>query len=344
MIRTGIKQAIAGNDLSEALTKDIMIQIMEGKASDAQIAAWLCAMRSKGETITEITACAEVMREFSTKLDIEGDLLDIVGTGGDMLSTFNISTTCAIVVAAAGVRIAKHGNRSVSSMSGSSDVLTALGVNINLDAKQCKELLEKIGICFMFAPKYHSSMKYAAPVRAEIGIRTLFNTIGPLTNPAQANCQLLGVYDEKLVEPLAKVLKNLGVRKAFVVHGRDGMDEISITTTTTVCELNNGHINSYLITPEQFGLKRSTLEEIQGKDATYNAEITRQILLGKKGAPRDIVVLNSAFCLYMHKPDLTIKACIELASMIIDSGQALAKLEELIYYSNKIGIVHKIGL
>jgi anthranilate phosphoribosyltransferase len=241
-----------------------MLQMMDGKATDSQMGAFLAAMRLKGETIEEITACAEVMREKCVKLHPKNDVLDIVGTGGDELYSFNISTVSAFVVASGGVPVAKHGNRSVSSKCGSADVLEALGANIMLNAAQSERVLEDTGICFMLAQVYHSAMKHVAHVRRELGVRTIFNILGPLANPAGANMQLLGVYDENLVEPLASVLSNLGVKRAMVVHGHDGLDEITLTGTSTICEVAGGNLNSYFITPEQFGLTRCQLSDLTG--------------------------------------------------------------------------------
>ena len=245
MIQQAIYKALNREDLKFEEAKEVMDEIMGGKATNAQIAAFLTTIRMKGETIDEITACAMIMREYGLKLSHEGDVLDIVGTGGDEAYTFNISTVSSLIIAAAGIPVAKHGNRSVSSKCGSADVLEALGVKIDIPVEQSEQLLKDIGICFLFAPIYHSSMKYAGPVRREIGVRTIFNILGPLSSPANATLQLLGVYDEKLVEPMARVLANLGVKRAMVVHGHDGLDEVSLSTKTTVCEVNNGQVNSF---------------------------------------------------------------------------------------------------
>ncbi|GBU10888.1 anthranilate phosphoribosyltransferase [Erysipelotrichaceae bacterium] len=335
MIQEGIKRAIAGEDLSYEMTKTIMREIMSGDASEAEIAGFLVAMRMKKETITEITACSEVMRQTATRLYPKTDVLDIVGTGGDELSTFNISTVSAFVIASCGVPVAKHGNRSVSSKCGSADVLEQLGAYIELSAEESEYVLMETGICFMYAPAYHSSMKYAAPVRKQLGVRTLFNILGPLANPAGANHQILGVYDEKLVEPLAQVLANLGVHRALVVHGREGLDEVSISTTTTVCEVCDGKLNSFLLTPEQLGLKRAPLSEITGGNPQKNAAIALDILAGKKSAMRDIVVMNSACALYLFFPEKTLKACARMAESVLDNGVALAKLHAFIAATKK---------
>ncbi|WP_099205337.1 anthranilate phosphoribosyltransferase [Scatolibacter rhodanostii] len=336
MIQQAIYQILAGKDLSLPTTREVMMEMMEGKATSAQMGAFLTAMRMKGETIDEITACAQVMREKCMKLNPETDVLDIVGTGGDELFTFNISTISAFVVAAGGVPVAKHGNRSVSSKCGSADLLEALGVNINLNARQSEKILSEIGICFMLAQVYHAAMKHVAPVRRELGVRTLFNIIGPLANPAGANLQLLGVYDENLVEPLAGVLANLGVKRAMVVHGHDGLDEITLTGTSTICEVANGKLNSYFITPEQFGLQRCKIKELVGGNPQENAEIAKRILSGKKGAKRDIVVMNAACCLYMAHNNVTMRECVKMAQELLDSGAALQKLNDFIRLSNEV--------
>lgn len=336
MIKTAIYDMLSGKNLSLDTTRQVMNQIMEGNATNAQIGSFLTAMRLKGETIDEITACAMVMREKCTKISPQTDVLDIVGTGGDEVATFNISTVSAFVIAAGGVPVAKHGNRSVSSKCGSADLLEALGVKIDISAAQSEKILNEIGICFMFAPTYHASMKYAAPVRRELGVRTIFNILGPLSNPAGANMQLLGVYDENLVEPLARVLANLGVKRAMVVHGHDGLDEVTLCDTTTICEVTDGKLNSFFITPEQLGLKRCKLTELIGGDPAENAKIALQILDGEKGPKRDIVVLNSAICLYMTHNNITLKECVKLAENIIDSKKAKNLLDRFILLSNEV--------
>jgi len=336
MIKAAIYELVNGNDLSLEQTRKVMNQIMSGEATNAQIGSFLTAMRTKGETIDEITACAMVMREKCTKIHPKTDVLDIVGTGGDEVSTFNISTVSSFVIAAGGVPVAKHGNRSVSSKCGSADLLEALGVNINLTAEQSAKNLDEIGICFMFAPTYHASMKYAGPVRKELGIRTIFNILGPLANPAGANMQLLGVYDENLVEPLANVLNKLNVKRGMVVHGHDGLDEITLTDTTTICEITDGKINSFFITPEQLGLKRCQLSDLIGGEKEENALIALDILNGKRGPKRDVVVLNSAFCLYLSHNDITLRDCVKMAEDIIDSGLAKKKLDDFIGLTNEV--------
>ena len=335
MIEKAIHEILAGKQLSLEQTRGVMKQMMEGNAADSQMGAFLAAMRLRGETIEEITACAEVMREKCMKLHPVTDVLDIVGTGGDELYSFNISTVSAFVVAAGGVAVAKHGNRSVSSKCGSADVLEALGVNITLTAEQNEKVLLKTGMCFMLAQVYHAAMKHVAHVRRQLGVRTIFNILGPLANPAGANLQLLGVYDENLVEPLASVLNNLGVKRAMVVHGHDGLDEITLTGTSTICEVADGRLNSYFITPEQFGLTRCNLSELTGGDPAENAEIARRILSGEKGPKRDIVILNAACCLYMGKNDITMRECVRLAHEMIDSGKALEKLNEFVRVTNE---------
>lgn len=335
MIKSAIYDLVNGRDLSLDRTREVMNQIMEGAATPAQIGSFLTAMRLKGETIEEITACAMVMREKCTKITPEFDVMDIVGTGGDEVSTFNISTVASFVIAAGGVPVAKHGNRSVSSKCGSADLLEALGVKIDLTASQSEMILKEIGICFMFAPTYHASMRYAAPVRKELGVRTIFNILGPLANPAGATMQLLGVYDEKLVEPLARVLANLGVKRAMVVHGHDGLDEITLSGTTTVCEVQNGKLNSFFLLPRQLGMQCCSLDELIGGDPQENAQIARDILSGGKGPKRDVVVLNAAVCLYMYHNHCTLKECVKMAEQILDSGKARALLEKLILLSNR---------
>ena len=336
MIEKAIYNILAGRHLSLDTTRAVMTSMMEGEATDAQMGAFLAAMRMKGETIEEITACATVMREKCVKLTPKTDVLDIVGTGGDELHSFNISTVSAFVVAAGGVPVAKHGNRSVSSKCGSADVLEALGANLLLSARQSEQVLERTGMCFMHAQLYHSAMKHVAHVRRELGVRTIFNILGPLANPAGATMQLLGVYDENLVEPLARVLSNLGVKRAVVVHGHDGLDEITLTGTSTICEVADGQLNSYFITPEQFGLKRCELSELIGGGPEENARIARRILSGEPGPRRDIVVLNAACCLYMGKNDITMRECVRLAQEMIDSGRAMQTLEAFISATKEV--------
>jgi anthranilate phosphoribosyltransferase len=335
MIKQAIYNVLNKEDLSLETTKVVMDEIMSGNATNAQIASFITAMRMKGETIDEITACAMSMRKIGLKLQHEGDVLDIVGTGGDESFTFNISTVSALVISAAGIPVAKHGNRSVSSKCGSADVLEALGVKIDIPVEKSEQILKEIGICFLFAPIYHSSMRYAAPVRKELGVRTIFNILGPLSSPANASMQLLGVYDENLVEPMARVLTNLGVKRAMVVHGHDGLDEVSLSAKTTVCEVNQGHINSFFLDPHQFGFEYCKPEDLLGGDPSLNAEIARSILGGDKGPKRDIVLLNSAVCLYMSYNNITLRECVKLAAETIDSGKAMAQLNSFIRLSNE---------
>ena len=334
MIKKAIHKLLNKEDLSFDMTKSVMDEIMSGSATEAQIASFITAMRMKGETIDEITACATIMRKYGAKLKHDGDVLDIVGTGGDQAYTFNISTISSLVISAAGVPVAKHGNRSVSSKCGSADVLEALGVKIDIPAARSEKMLKEIGICFMFAPYYHSAMKYAAPVRKDLGARTIFNILGPLASPADANMQLLGVYDENLVEPLARVLCNLGIKKAMVVHGHDGLDEISLTTSTTVCEVNNGKLNSFFLDPRQFGFEYCRSQDLMGGDPQENARIAREILSGEKGPKRDTVLLNSAVCLYMYYDNITLRECVRMAADTIDSGKAMEQLNKFIRLSH----------
>ena len=334
MIQEAIAKLINKEDLTLDMSKSIMNEIMSGLASKAQMAGFLTSMRMKGETINEITGCAMVMRDHGDKISHDGDLMDIVGTGGDGAFTFNISTLSAIVVSAAGIPVAKHGNRSVSSKCGSADVLEALGVKIDIPLEESRRLLKEIGICFMYAPIYHSSMKYAASVRRELGVRTIFNILGPLANPAGANLQLLGVYDESLVEPLARVLSNLGVKRAMVVYGHDGLDEVSLCAGTTVCEVNRGKINSFFIDPRRLGFELCKAEDLTGGGPEENAEIALGILNGEKGPKRDVVLLNSALCIYMSYDNITLRECVRMAEEIIDSKKALKQLNKLIELSN----------
>lgn len=338
MIQKAIKEVLSGKDLDIETTKAVMRQMMDGTATPAQMGALLAGLRMKGETVEEITACAEVMREKGLKINPVRKVIDIVGTGGDGTNTFNISTTSAFVVAAGGVPVAKHGNRGVSSKSGAADVLEHLGINLNLTPEQSEKILEQSNICFMFAQVYHSSMKHAAPVRKDMGVRTIFNVLGPLANPAGATMQLMGVYDRKLVEPLAQVLSNLGVVRGVAVSGSDGMDEVTLTGPTHVCEIRYGELNSYDITPEQFGFQRCKLEDLAGGTPAENAGITRDILNGReKGPKRDVVILNAAMALYLGIDDCTVADCIKMAQDLIDSGQAAAKLDEFCRLTNEAG-------
>lgn len=331
MIQEAIHEVIEGQDLSFEAAKEVMNEIMSGETTPAQMAAFLTGLRMKGETIDEITACATVMREKALKLSPDFPVIDIVGTGGDEAGTFNISTTSAFVVAAGGVPVAKHGNRSVSSKSGAADVLERLGANLSLSAEESGRILKETGMCFLFAQAYHASMRFAGPVRKEMGVRTIFNILGPLANPAGATMQLLGVYDQKLVEPLARVLSNLGVKRGLVVCGCDGLDEATVTGPTKVCEIRFGELTLYEITPEQFGLNRCSLKNLLGGSPEENAQITRDVLSGAlKGPKRDIVVLNSALSLYLGIDGCTISDCVNTANDLIDSGKALLKMEEFV--------------
>lgn len=335
MIKEAIINLNAKKDLDYETAKTVMNEIMDGEASPVQMSAYLTALAMKGETIDEITASASAMRAHCIKLLHNKEVLEIVGTGGDKSNSFNISTTSAIVIAAGGVPVAKHGNRAASSKSGAADVLEALGVNIILSPEKSTELLDKIGICFLFAQNYHIAMKYVAPVRKELGIRTVFNILGPLSNPAGANMEVMGVYDETLVEPLARVLCNLGVTRAMVVYGQDGLDEISMGAPTKVCEVKNGEFSSYEITPEQFGFKRCDRSELEGGTPEENAEITKAILGGEKGAKRNAVALNAGAALYIAGKAENLEAGIRLAESLIDSKAAMRKLEDFIKYSNE---------
>jgi anthranilate phosphoribosyltransferase len=335
MIKEAIIQAAKRENLSYECAEGVMHEIMEGKASEIQMAAYLAAMSVKGETIEEITASAAGMRKHCVRILHNMDVLEIVGTGGDHSNSFNISTTSALVISAAGFPVAKHGNRASSSRTGSADVLEALGVDIKIPPEQSLHILKTINMCFLFAQNYHISMKYVAPVRRELGIRTIFNILGPLVNPAGANMELLGVYEPELLEPMAKVLCNLGVKRGMVVFGHDGLDEISISSPTSVCELRDGFIKSYEITPEQFGLKRCNKDDLLGGTPPENAQITRNVLSGEKGPKRDAVLLNSAAAIHIAKPEISIEDGIVLAAEAIDSGKASKQLEQFIALSQQ---------
>lgn len=336
MIKEAISKLIDNKDLTIQETSNVMNEIMSGQATHAQIAGFLTSLRLKGETIDEITGCAIVMREFSTKIEvIHKNVLDTCGTGGDRKSTFNISTMAAIVAAGADAIVAKHGNRSVSSKCGSADLLLELGVNIEVDKKVVQECVNEIGIGFLFAPLLHGAMKYAMPVRRELGIRTIFNILGPLTNPAGAHCQLLGVYDEKLVEPIAHVLMNLGTQHALVVHGMDGLDEVTSTAPTVVSEVKDSKVRNYTIDAVDYKIRRATLDELRGGDTVCNAKMALDVLQGKENAVYDMVVLNAGCSLYACNRAKNIEQGIEQARKAIKSGKALQKLEELKQYTNK---------
>jgi anthranilate phosphoribosyltransferase len=333
MIREAIMQAVIRHNLSYETAEAVMDEIIEGKASDIQMAAYIAAMAAKGETIEEITASAAGMRKHCVRILHDMDVLEIVGTGGDRSNSFNISTTAALVISAAGIPVAKHGNRAASSKSGSADVLESLGVVISIPPEQSLHLLKTINLCFLFAQNYHISMKYVAPVRKELGVRTIFNILGPLVNPAGANMELLGVYDADLLEPMARVLCNLGVKIGMVVYGQDGLDEISLSSPTSICELRNGELKSYVIEPEQFGFSRCKKEELSGGTPPENARITRDILSGTKGPKRDAVLLNAAAAIHIARPEVSMKEGIGIAADAIDSGKALAQLEQFISLS-----------
>lgn len=335
MIREAIISLSKKEDLSYETAQAVMDEIMSGEATAVQMSAYLTALSLKGETIDEITASAAGMREHCVKLLHDMDVLEIVGTGGDQSNSFNISTTSALVIAAGGVPVAKHGNRAASSKSGAADVLEALGVKIQVSPEKSTELLKKIGICFLFAQNYHIAMKYVAPVRKELGIRTVFNILGPLSNPAGANMQVMGVYDEGLVEPLARVLAKLGVYSAMVVYGQDRLDEISMSAPTSVCEIKNGTFKSYVITPEQFGLTRCDKSELVGGMPEENAKITKAILEGEHSARRNAVALNAGAGLYVAGKTQTLEAGVRLAEELIDSGAAKQTLLDFIKYSNE---------
>ena len=334
-----INKLIDGEDLDSGEAEEAMKLIMSGNATDAQIGSCLTALRLKGETVDEISACAGVMRAFAERIDpkVDGTLVDTCGTGGDKIKTFNISTISAFVIAGAGIPIAKHGNRSVTSKAGSADLLEALGVRMDMAPKEAKKAIEDIGIGFMFAPIFHKAMKYAIGPRKEIGIRTVFNVLGPLTNPANAKAQVLGVYDATLTEKMAGVLANLGTEKALVVHGLGGLDEISTFGETKVSELKDGVVDTYNIKPEDFGIGRATPEELSGGDAKQNADIAAGLLKDKeKGAKRDIVLLNSAAGIYVGGMADSIADGISAAEESIDSGAAYDKLVGLVDISRKI--------
>lgn len=335
MINEAIIKLAAKEDLSYEMAMGAMDEIMGGKATPVQMSAFLTAMSMKGETIEEITACAAGMRKHCIRLLNDQELLEIVGTGGDRSNSFNISTTASILVSAAGVPVAKHGNRAASSKSGAADCLEALGVKISLPPERSREILEKINLCFLFAQNYHLSMKYVAPVRKELGIRTIFNILGPLTNPAGASMQLMGVYEEALVEPMAKVLMNLGVKKGMVVYGQDCLDEISLSAPTTIGEFRNGTYKKYVITPEDYGFQRCRKEDLQGGTPEENAAITRAVLNGEKGPKRNAVVLNAAAGLVIGQDGIDLREAIHEMEKVIDSGKAAEQLEKFIQLSNE---------
>jgi anthranilate phosphoribosyltransferase len=336
MIRDAVAKAVNMEDLNESEMMDVMSEVMEGRATPAQIAAFITALRMKGETVAEVTGAARIMRQKAVRIDARSSVIvDTCGTGGDGSHTFNISTTAAFVAAAAGLTVAKHGNRAVSSGCGSADVLEALGVNIDAAPEIVEECVQQIGIGFLFAPRLHGAMKYAIGPRREIGIRTIFNMLGPLTNPAGATCQLIGVYDPKLTEMFAGVLKNLGTRRAFVVHGADGLDEATVTGETRVSELRDGLIRTYNINPLDFMDDYDSIEALRGGDASVNARITTDVLTGKDGACRRIVLLNAALAIMAADKAETLGEGIGIAAGAIDSGAAWKKLQALIELTNQ---------
>lgn len=330
-----LKKVVARHDLAEDEAAEVVDAILSGELNNSQIAGMIMALATKGETFTELAGAARAMRAKARRIQVTGSpVVDIVGTGGDELHTFNISTTSAFVVAGAGVVVAKHGNRSVSSMCGSADVLETLGVNLGLDPEVVEECVNQIGIGFLFAPKYHGAMKYAAPVRKELGVRSIFNMLGPLTNPAGASCLLLGVYAPALTEMFAQALKLLGAQRALVVHGHDGMDEITVTAATRITELKDGLIRTYDLMPEQYFGEAAAPESLVGGDAGTNAAILRAVLSGEKGARRNIILLNAAAALLAAGKAENFSQGLTLAEQTIDSGAALGKLEALIEFTN----------
>ena len=338
MIKEAIVKIVNKGDLSYDEAYTVMNEIMSGETTATQNAAFLAALSTKSaraETTDEIAGCAAAMRDHATKVDTGMDVFEIVGTGGDNAGSFNISTTSAIVAAAGGMKVAKHGNRAASSLSGTADCLEALGVNIQQDPEKCVELLNEVGFCFFFAQKYHLSMKYVGAIRRELGFRTVFNILGPLTNPASPKRQLLGVYDDYLVEPLAQVLMDLGVERGMGVYGQDKLDEISLSAPTKVCEFKDGWFKSYVIRPEDFGLKRCQKSELVGGTPAENAAITRAILNGQTGPMRDAVLMNAGAALYLGDKAESMAAGIKLAADLIDSGAAAQTLERLIEVSNR---------
>ena len=338
MIKEAIVKIVSKGDLTDEEAYTVMNEIMSGETTATQNAAFLAALSTKSaraETTDEIAGCAAAMRAHATKVEAGDDLFEIVGTGGDNAHSFNISTTSALVAAAGGMKVAKHGNRAASSQCGTADCLEALGVNIDQSPEKCVELLREVGMCFFFAQKYHSSMKYVGAIRRELGFRTVFNILGPLTNPGTPTMQLLGVYDDYLVEPLAQVLVNLGIRRGMVVYGTDKLDEISVSAPTKICEIRDGWFKTYIVTPEQFGLKRCAKEALEGGTPEENAEITRRILKGEKGSRRDAVLMNAGAALYIGGKADSMEDGIRLAAKLIDSGKAYEKLEQFIEVSNR---------
>ncbi|MCY9694017.1 anthranilate phosphoribosyltransferase [Paenibacillus alginolyticus] len=336
-IQQALGKVVSGSHLSRDEARGVMSEIMDGAATQAQIGSLLTALRIKGETLEEITGFAEAMRSKAVQVNVrQNDLLDTCGTGGDGAETFNISTTAAIVASAGGIRVAKHGNRAMSSKSGSADVLEALGVKITLSGEQAAKCLDRTGICFMFAQAYHQSMKHVAAPRRELGFRTVFNLLGPLTNPAGADRQVLGVFDSTKTELIAQALQALGLKRALVVASEDGLDEFSISAPTKVTELKADTIRTYLITPDELGLRSHSIKDVAGGDAILNAEIIRHIFAGEKGPYRDIVLANAAACFYVTGQVGTLQQGVKLAADVIDSGRAEQKLNELIQYTGEL--------
>ncbi|MCR4683931.1 MAG: anthranilate phosphoribosyltransferase [Lachnospiraceae bacterium] len=338
MIKEAIVKIVNKEDLTYEEAYSVMNEIMSGETSPTQNAAFLAALSTKSaraETTDEIAGCAAAMRDHATKVDTGMDVLEIVGTGGDNAHSFNISTTSSLVAAAGGAKVAKHGNRAASSLCGTADCLEALGINIHQEPEKCIELLKEAGMCFFFAQKYHTSMKYVGAIRKELGFRTVFNILGPLTNPASPTMQLLGVYDDYLVEPLAQVLSSLGVKRGMVVYGMDKLDEISLSAPTKICQIRDGWYKSTVITPEDFGFERCTKEDLLGGTPEENAAITMAILSGEKGHKRNAVLLNAGAALYIAGKADSMKAGVELAAELIDSGKALATLKKVIEVSNR---------
>ena len=338
MIKEAIVKIVNKGDLTYDEAYTVMNEIMSGETTPTQNSAFLAALSTKSaraETTDEIAGCAAAMRDHATQVETGMDVFEIVGTGGDNAQSFNISTTAALVAAAGGVKVAKHGNRAASSLSGTADCLEALGVNIQQSPERCVELLKEVGMCFFFAQKYHTSMKYVGPIREELGFRTVFNILGPLTNPGHPTMQLLGVYDEYLVEPLAQVLVNLGIKRGMVVYGLDKLDEISLSAPTKICEIRDGWFRSTTIAPEDFGFERCTKDDLKGGTPAENAQITRDILAGAKGHKRNAVLLNAGASLYIAGKADTFADGVKLAAELIDSGKAAATLEKFIEVSNR---------
>lgn len=335
MIKEAIIKLSHREDIGYDMAKAVMNEIMSGEADDVQKSAYLTALSMKGETIEEITGSAEEMRNHSLQLNADREVLEIVGTGGDGSNSFNISTTASLIISAAGVPVAKHGNRAASSKSGAADCLEALGVNISATPEKSRRVLEEIGICFLFAQKYHSAMRHVGPIRKELGIRTIFNILGPLANPANPAMQIMGVYDESMLEPMARVLSNLGIRRGMVVYGQDKLDELSVSAPSSICEINNRELLCYTITSEELGLGHYAKEELLGGTPQENAEITKRILQGEKGAKRDAAVLNAGAALYIAGKADCLYAGVRLAEEMIDSGRAMEQLNRFVELTNQ---------